>query len=1380
MPSVNSSEKITMIERFATERIVAKSGIFDAHWYLRQNPDVCRSGASPLEHYVRFGEAEGRKPSPLFDPRFYAGQVRGLSLRRSSALCHYVMVGEREGKRPNPWFDPKYVEAHTRGVRNVSSILGAYLLMGASLVPPGRDFDPSAYLAKHPMLLSVGTNPLQHYLDSPLTSYLQLASGRLRSNDSYDLAVTIDDGLKSLGFTKEFTYWHTSAPHLGFYVERADRRIFSPAHYQVEIHLEVDSRIDRLDLRSDCADNSNEEWVFPLLRQRRGSNIFRGQIALPDPTHSLRVALRNDELAPSVFGLGRIEVRLQSRIAFYGSTLLRRRPTAEGFSSSLLAIASDAIGGNFRQAAARMRQGFEPLREKANLAPSTNAQLQGFDSADPSLLPAPLPRLIEREARWHVERILEFTREDDVLIFAAYSPRGSLSQLQSDMIKAYRASGYVVFVVVNTHRMDEFVDPGCAQEVALIIRENIGWDFGAWRDACRLIAGLENARSVTFTNDSVVPVGGAAGALSLKVRVNTVPESVVFCTRNLEVRPHLQSYFFAFKRPSLEAGALELLRCLPLYQDKDDLIHNEEINLSSRIEALGLQVSCLFQVSPAEAAIKNPTIHYWQELLDQGYPFFKLQLLTSGLLTPLDPRYIDCLAAELRQMIDAHLTERLSPPVAPLRQLSIAPVSSFENGNRFNDWGAQNAQNLGPGLVRPIAIPFEDIGDASFSVPAVLGIVHCFYLDVAAEILSELSTLQIDLRLILTTDTTEKQRELQAMVSERQLNAKVVVAPNRGRDVAPFLSELSLDAGDEQIIFHLHTKKSKHDDRYADWGSFLRQNLIGDRDHVLSIIALLHQPECGLVYSEHFREVAGLRNWGYDFDAARVLIERMGGAISADTPLEFPTSTMFWAKRAALAPLLSLKLGFQDFEPEQGQIDGTLAHSIERSLLFVCELAGYKFLKVISKQADPAYQQDAIEVSSKDVPRLLKKLSVRLLGNGSPRSVLGRHVGEIYPVDFCQSGNLRPRINLVIPTMKPEKIYGGISTAISSFHNLLQHLPETDIRVLVVSDDVDRPSAKELAVRLGRPCVASRPGDDPSGGTTLVDVFSNRGEPLSLRKNDVMFATAWWTADLSFRAIDFQRAAFGSSKPLVYLIQDFEPGFYNWSDHYALAESTYWRADETIALINSEELFDFMQARYAFKKAMVVPFALNERLKSLVQPRAKEKLILCYARPGTARNCFHVLVEGICRWQAMRPDLARKFRVVFAGEPFDASLVDGVENAEVSGKLSLDDYADLLNRAAIGVSLMVSPHPSYPPLEMAGAGAWTITNNYENKVLARRSPNIISLSSLNPQALALALNDIAVRVEQGQFGAVQPIGALATVGELVDMVKVADWISASG
>ena len=36
--------------------------IFDAEWYLRQNPDVTKSAKDPYGHFLLLGNAEGRQP----------------------------------------------------------------------------------------------------------------------------------------------------------------------------------------------------------------------------------------------------------------------------------------------------------------------------------------------------------------------------------------------------------------------------------------------------------------------------------------------------------------------------------------------------------------------------------------------------------------------------------------------------------------------------------------------------------------------------------------------------------------------------------------------------------------------------------------------------------------------------------------------------------------------------------------------------------------------------------------------------------------------------------------------------------------------------------------------------------------------------------------------------------------------------------------------------------------------------------------------------------------------------------------------------------------------------------------------------------------------
>ena len=55
---------------------------------------------------------------------------------------------------------------------------------------------------------------------------------------------------------------------------------------------------------------------------------------------------------------------------------------------------------------------------------------------------------------------------------------------------------------------------------------------------------------------------------------------------------------------------------------------------------------------------------------------------------------------------------------------------------------------------------------------------------------------------------------------------------------------------------------------------------------------------------------------------------------------------------------------------------------------------------------------------------------------------------------------------------------------------------------------------------------------------------------------------------------------------------------------------------------------------------------------------------------------------------------------------------------------------------------MVSPHPSYPPLEMSVFDVKVITNNYGNKNISGFSENIISVDNASPVQIAHELKKI--------------------------------------
>jgi lipopolysaccharide biosynthesis protein len=97
-------------------------------------------------------------------------------------------------------------------------------------------------------------------------------------------------------------------------------------------------------------------------------------------------------------------------------------------------------------------------------------------------------------------------------------------------------------------------------------------------------------------------------------------------------------------------------------------------------------------------------------------------------------------------------------------------------------------------------------------------------------------------------------------------------------------------------------------------------------------------PGLGLVaVGSHFPPLE--HSWGGNEGNVRALAARLGIANIDTASAQFPAGTMFWARLRALDDLLDATLPETEFEPETGQIDGTLAHAVER-LIGVCVQAG--------------------------------------------------------------------------------------------------------------------------------------------------------------------------------------------------------------------------------------------------------------------------------------------------------------------------------------------------------------------------------------------------------------------------------------------------------
>ena len=303
----------------------------------------------------------------------------------------------------------------------------------------------------------------------------------------------------------------------------------------------------------------------------------------------------------------------------------------------------------------------------------------------------------------------------------------------------------------------------------------------------------------------------------------------------------------------------------------------------------------------------------------------------------------------------------------------------------------------------------------------------------------------------------------------------------------------------------------------------------------------------------------------------------------------------------------------------------------------------------------------------------------------------------------------RPSLVVLMPHLAVGRMTGGPNTV---FH-ITERLAARGMSVRYVAcfgplDEDVAPLSRHIEAVTG---IAS------AGGIRFLHRSAPDSE-LTVGRHDVMLATWWPTAHVADRA----RAVTGMDE-FVYLIQDFEPGFHPWSTKYALAAATYRMAFR--AIVNEPTLLEHLSRHgdlvfdvHDPDRAVSFMPAVDRSVFKHRHRSSGARRFVFYARPKHPRNLFDLGLRALSDAVDHGAfDGAEWDFVAIGGETRTLPLPRGRAVRPIS-RLAYRDYATFLADSDILLSLMLSPHTSYPPLEMATAGGVVITNTFSTKTAA--------------------------------------------------------------
>lgn len=235
-------------------------------------------------------------------------------------------------------------------------------------------------------------------------------------------------------------------------------------------------------------------------------------------------------------------------------------------------------------------------------------------------------------------------------------------------------------------------------------------------------------------------------------------------------------------------------------------------------------------------------------------------------------------------------------------------------------------------------------------------VVHAFHDDIFREIVACLSLIEAGLITIYVTCPPEMEAIFRDQLARAGHVCHTHPVVNQGRDILPFLRILPVvTSNGHDVLLKVHTKRSSHRKDGHVWRREVFDQLLTSSALHSAIEEFSKDSGMGILGPDN--HVISLQRYvGANQVRVGHLAERLGIAMERLDEFDFVAGSMFFARASALIPLLNIALADDDFEEECGQVDGTMAHVIERVIPISAYAAGLATRSLSGKKVVGTYQ----------------------------------------------------------------------------------------------------------------------------------------------------------------------------------------------------------------------------------------------------------------------------------------------------------------------------------------------------------------------------------------------------------------------------------------
>ena len=519
-------------------------------------------------------------------------------------------------------------------------------------------------------------------------------------------------------------------------------------------------------------------------------------------------------------------------------------------------------------------------------------------------------------------------------------------------------------VVTTSENIDNL--PKKFSNVKLIKRPNIGYDFYSYKVGYNFVLEEENCQNVLFINSSFFLINKKKFSDTLKLIISKGSEGkVIGLTSSKQYFHHLQSFLFYIELNKKTKLVLEktILKVEPK-DTKHEVIMNYEIGFSqyfleSKLKILPIlsrkNILNIFQIY--FMFIKTKLNNYGFTLKNIKEIVLNLKNINWSVIgSHLIAKKFGIVKSEIvkQNLHNIDLNKNIWKYCEPIHRREILQEINESEISKDEAKTKKFLEKLTG------TIPFHE--NATTAV-----VLHLYYIELFEEILESINNILVPFNLFITTPFESFIPTILNLSKKFNIPITIFICSNIGRDVYPFLNLYRSGLLDNyKSVLKIHSKKSTYSKSGDYWRKSLIYSLCGTSLIALKSIKMFEEDSIGIVGPYKYFIANPIHNGGNVNSVNKIYKCLNIESINKKSKTSFFAGSMFWFNPKAFELLKFPEMCKMEFEQEEGQQDGTLAHAYERVFVSICEKSNFKYADI----KKGIFSKDEKEILSNTVPVL--------------------------------------------------------------------------------------------------------------------------------------------------------------------------------------------------------------------------------------------------------------------------------------------------------------------------------------------------------------------------------------------------------------------------